>query len=383
MNSQPLKGEAFKAANELVLNAMDLLREGEARKPGEEAFVALVSMPNPPKAGLWDYPLTDYGNAERLVLLFGQDLRYCHPWKTWLVWDGRRWVIDATAEVIRRAKATVRKMYAAAVKIDDSDRRDKALKHARATEKQSGLNAMIALAASEPGIPVLPEQLDADPLLLNLRNGTFDLKECKLREHRREDLITKICPVDYDPEAQCPTWKAFQRRVTGGNQELIEFKQRLVGYSLSGVVREKRALFIYYGPTNAGKTTETELLRDLMGDYAGQINIESLMEGRLRDGNAPSPDVASLRGKRLVISSEPREGARLEESKIKYLTGMGKVRARHLNKEFFEFQQTWKFFVDCNHKPVIRGTDNAIWNRVALVPWEARDPGNRNRQVHA
>jgi len=345
---------------------------GSARKQDRAAATsALFETPKAQKGGLWDFPLTDYGNAERLVLLFGQDLRYCHPWKQWLVWDRCRWVEDATAEVIRCAKQTVRKMYADAVKIQDSDRRDKALKHARATEKQAGLNAMINLASSELGIPVLPEELDANPLLLNLRNGTYDLENCVLRKHRREDLLTKLCQVDYDPDAKCPTWEAFQRQATGGNQDLIEFKQRLIGYSLSGVVREKCALFIYYGKTDRGKTTEAELLREMLGDYAGQISIKSIMEQRFQNGgSAASPDIAGLRGKRLVTCSEPAKGVHLDEAKIKYLTSMGTVQARHLHKEFFEFPQTWKFIMDCNDKPVIRSDDGAIWNRIRLVPWE-------------
>jgi putative DNA primase/helicase len=261
-------------------------------------------------------------------------------------------------------------MLTDAFQLEDPDKRSRLLGHASSSEKATRVKAMIELATAEEGVPVTPQDLDADPCLLNVLNGTVDLRTGTLYEHRRSDLITKIAPVVYDPRAMCPTWLAFQQRIMGGNEELIAFKQRAVGYALTGLVTEKRSLFFYYGTGNNGKTTELELLRDMLGDYAGQLRIESLMEQRSRDGNAPSPDIADLRGLRFVISSEPSEGQRLAEATIKYLTGMGTIKARHLHKENFEFKQTWKFFMDCNHKPVIRGTDRAIWNRIGLVPFD-------------
>lgn len=333
---------------------------------------------------LWSYPHTDIGNAERLVCRHGDDIRFCHPWKKWLVWDGQRFQIDATAEILRRAKDTTRRMFSAAVLLTDTDRRDKSLRHARETEKHARIRAMMDLAAAEDGIPVLPEQLDSDPWLLNVLNGTLDLRKkvadaphahgCLLREHRQEDLITKLCPVQYDAQAQCPTWIAFQRRVTNGNEELMRFKQRAFGYALTGAVTEKRSLFILFGAGNNGKTTELEVLRDLLGDYAGQIRIESLTEQRRQNGNAPSPDIADLRGLRFVISSEPAKGQQLAENTIKYLTGMGTIKARQLHCGNFGFKQSWKLFLDCNPKPVIRGDDAAIWNRIGLIPFEVVIP---------
>jgi putative DNA primase/helicase len=323
---------------------------------------------------LWSYPLTDLGNAERLIHLHGEDLRFCHPWRKWLVWDGRRFRIDATAELVRRAKDTTRRMWSTAAALSDPERRDRAIKHSRETEKHARIRSMIELAAAEVGVPVLPEQLDSDPWLLNVPNGTLDLRKGTLREHRREDLITKLCPAPFDPTAECANWRHFQKRVTNGSAELMSFKQRAIGYALTGAVSEKRSLFIYHGPGNNGKTTELEVLREVFGDYAGQMRIESITEQRRREGNAPSPDIADLRGLRFVVSSEPSEGQRLAENTVKYLTGMGRISARHLHQENFEFQQTWKIFMDCNHKPVIRGSDAAIWNRIGLIPFEVTIP---------
>ena len=326
------------------------------------------------KSDLWDFPLTELGNAERMVLLHGKSIRFCHPWGKWLVWDGRRWALDDTAEIQRRAQDTVRKMFASAGKIEDSKLRDDAWKLSRQSEKNAQLTAMITLAATQKGMPVLPDQVDSDPWLLNCSNGTLDLRNGQLYPHRPEDLITKLAPVAYDADAKCPSWLRFQDRVMNGDAELIRFKQRALGYGLTGVVTEKRSVFINHGSGNNGKTTELETEREMLGDYSGQIRIETLMEQSRSSGNSPSPDIADLRGLRLVVSSEPSEGQRLSESTVKYLTSMGTIKARQLHKGNFEFRQTWKIFMDCNHRPEVRGTDNAIWNRIGLVPFDVVIP---------
>ena len=309
-----------------------------------------------------------------MVLLHGKYIRFCHPWGKWLVWDGRRWALDDTAEIYRQAQDTVRRMFKSADNIQDTKLRDEALKLSRQSEKNAQLTAMIALAATQTGIPVLPDQVDGDPWLLNLLNGTLDLRNGQLYPHRPEDLITKIASVPWDPEATCPSWMRFQDRVMNGDAELIGFKQRAIGYALTGVANEKRSFFIFYGLGNNGKTTDLETLREMLGDYSGQIRIETLMEQSRSNGNSPSPDIADLRGLRMVVSSEPSEGQRLAESTIKYLTSMGTIKARQLHKGNFEFRQTWKIFMDCNHKPEVRGTDNAIWNRIGLVPFNVVIP---------
>ena len=134
---------------------------------------------------------TDAGNAQRLVDAHGEDLRYCHPWRRWLAWDGQRWATDETGAVMRMAKATTREMYAAAAACDNDADRKSLGAWARQTESRKHLDAIVALAQSEPGIPILPVDMDADPWLLNVTNGTIDLRTGALREHRRDDRITK------------------------------------------------------------------------------------------------------------------------------------------------------------------------------------------------
>ena len=329
--------------------------------------------PRQQRPDLWKLHKTDFGFAERLVLLHGKDIRYCYSIGEWFLWSLEgRWKIDSNGSILQLVKTVTRTMFTAAAKIESSGERDAALAFSRECEKSNKITGMLKLAASE--VPILPDQLDADPWLLNCRNGTIDLRAGKLREHRREDLITKQCPVDFDPAATSATWERFQWRVTDKRPDLIRFKQQSIGYALTGQATEKRSLYMWHGRGNNGKTSELETLRYVMGDYAGQIRIESLMEQKNRSGSGPSPDIADLRGKRLTLSSEPGEGVRLSESTIKYILSMGTVKARHLNREHFEFPQTWKLFMDCNHKPVIRGTDSAIWNRIGLVPFDVVIP---------
>jgi hypothetical protein len=182
---------------------------------------------------------TDAGNARRLAARHGQDLRYCPLWKKWLVWDGGRWVVDQTGEVMRKAKETVVGIYNEVYQVDvDKEEWRVTIEHAKRSESEPRLKAMINLAESELGIPILPQHLDTDPWLLNVVIGTIDLRTGKLREHRREELITKLAPVVYDPEADCPVWLAFLERIMCGNEALITFLQRAIGYALTGDTRE-------------------------------------------------------------------------------------------------------------------------------------------------
>jgi putative DNA primase/helicase len=258
-----------------------------------------------------------------------------------------------------------------AINIEDSDKKLKAVKHALSSENENRIGAMVRMAQSESGVPVMPDQLDRNPYLLNCPNGTLELKTGKRREHRREDLITTLVPVAYDPNATCPLFEAFLERIMGGNTELVRYLQRITGYALTGDVGEK-AIFFLYGEGNNGKTTFLEVIRDVLGDYAGQVPIQSLMSKGSGDG-IPN-DIARLKGLRFVTSSEAEQGRKLAEARVKQLTGMGKLQARFLYGEYFEFDPTFKIFMDANYKPEIRGTDPAIWSRIKLLPFTVEIP---------
>lgn len=317
-----------------------------------------------------EYGLTDLGNARRLVRLHHQDLRYCFPWDKWLVWDGTRWVFDTSGEVYRRAKETVKSIYAEAAQTEDSREREQLAKHAMRSESDSRIRAMINLAQSEPGIPVLPDDFDADPWLLNVQNGILDLRTGELRPHSREALMTKLVPVDYDPDAKCPLWLSFLDRIMGGNAALIEYLRRVVGYTLTGDTSEQ-CLFLLYGTGANGKSTFLETLRALLGDYAQQANFATFLHS---DQDRIRNDIAAIRGARYVAAVEADAGRRLAESLIKQVTGGDMVKARFLYREEFQYKPTYKIFLAANNKPTIRGQDHGIWRRIRLIPFEVTIP---------
>ncbi|TDA70639.1 MAG: DNA primase [Clostridia bacterium] len=313
---------------------------------------------------------TDLGNAQRLVAAHGQDLRYCHPWGKWLVWNGQQWQVDNTAEVMRRAKDTVRGMYGEAAHIDNEKERREFLQFVLKSESRDRLAATVTLAASEPGIPVLPGELDRDPWLLNCANGTVDLRTGELRPHRREDMLSKMTPVAYDPEAACPRWEAFLERIMAGNERLITFLQRAVGYSLTASTREQ-VFFLLYGTGANGKSVFLTTLQAVLGDYATQAAPDLLLA---KKGERHPTEVADLLGKRLVVATETESGRRLAESLVKQLTGGDKLKARRMREDFFEFEATHKLWLATNHKPRVRGTDYAIWRRIRLIPFNVTIP---------
>jgi len=314
---------------------------------------------------------TDVGNAERLVQRHGGMLRYCWPWQKWLIWDGKRWAIDTNGTIFRLAKETVKAIATEEAKAATEDSKFTALlSWSRQSLNSSRIHAMVDLARSEPGIPVQPEHLDQHPWLLNVQNGTLDLRTCELHPHRKAEYITKLAPVSFNPEATCPTWLAFLEKILP-SEPLRQFIQKAVGRSLTGDTSEK-ILHVCYGSGDNGKTTFLETLEAVLGtDYAVRTPTETLLVKK-HDG-IPN-DIAKLKGARLVYASEAEQGRRLAESLIKDLTGGDTIPARFMHGEWFTFRPEFKLWLGTNHKPVIRGTDKAIWNRVKLIPFAVTIP---------
>jgi putative DNA primase/helicase len=317
-----------------------------------------------------DFHLTDLGNAFRFVARHGEDARYVPDFRKWLTWDGQRWLFDEDGEAVRRAKETALSVYAEAAAERDEARRKATARWAAESEAEKRLKAMVELAKTEPGIPVRPNELDADPLLLGVANGVLDLRTGALREPRREDLITKRAPVEFLPGAACPTWLRFLDRVFAGQADLIGFMQRAVGYSLAGHTSEQ-CFFLLYGTGANGKSTLLGALDALLGDYAMTAPAATFME---KDRGGANNDIARLRGARLVSAIETEDGQRLAESLVKQVTGQDTVTARFLYAEFFEFAPAFKLWLAVNHKPTIKGDDYAIWRRIRLVPFTVRIP---------
>jgi len=229
---------------------------------------------------------------------------------------------------------------------------------------------MIWCMRSEAGIPASLNDFDADPWLLNVANGTLDLRTGQLRSHQRDDLISNIAQVTYDPNADHELWDAFLNRVTDGNEELYAYLRRFVGYLLVGDVSD-RSLHFLYGLGANGKTVFCEVLQRLLGEYAVTVSPDLIM---LRRHSGIPNDVARLRGVRAVFMNETAQGARFDEAKLKDLTGGDTLSARFLHQEFFDFRPTHRLIIRGNHKPAINGTDNGIWDRLRLVPFTVTIP---------
>ena len=316
---------------------------------------------------------TDLGNAERFVRRHGEDVRFCYQWRRWLVWTGIRWERDESGTVTRLAKETVRSIYREAAGTEEPAERKALAQHATRSEAASSIKAMLEMA--KPEVPVSPDDFDRDPWLLNAPNGTVDLRTGELREHKQEDMITKVVGAEYDPEAGAPTWDAFFERVQS-EEEVREFLRRAAGYSATGDTSEQ-CMIINHGSGANGKSTFQEILSSTLGDYAMRTPTETLLAKR--SGGVPN-DVARLQGARFVTASETESGRRLAESQIKDLTGQDTVSARYMRAEWFDFQPTHKLWLSTNHKPEVRGTDDAIWRRIRLVSWPVTIPPSEQRR---
>lgn len=319
-----------------------------------------------------DEPVSELGNARRLVRLAGQDLRYVYPWTRWLVWDGACWAADRTGAVERLAKMVVESLDIEVATERDDARRLALRKHALASQGARAIRNMIALAQSELAVALPPEAFDRDPFLLNVQNGTLELRTGAVRPHRREDYITKLIPVAYDPAASCPTFDAFLARIFADRRGLIEYVQRLVGYTLTGDVREQ-CFFLLHGIGANGKTTLMQTVSDLLADYAATLAAETLL-ARKGDASLAMNDLATLQGVRFAGAVESDLGRRLAEALVKTITGGEPLKVKRLYADVFTIRPEFKLWLGTNHKPVIRGTDQAIWRRVRLIPFDVVIP---------
>lgn len=309
------------------------------------------------------FNLTDMGNAERLIKRHGEYLRYCYETGYWLVWNGKVWAKDNGDQIMSLAKDTVRSIYAEAANTSDDRQRKELADHAKKSESESKLHAMIALARDL--VPIKVQELDANKMLFNCQNGTIDLRTGILNRHRRGDFITLISPFEYDPDAHSDLWEQHLLRVTGNDEELIAYLQRVFGYCLTGETKEQ-VMFFIFGPTKTGKSKTIGAVVWVLGDYAKQTPSETLLVKRY----GTHSDKARLVGSRMVVTIEAEKGEKLASALIKNMTGEDRMTARFLYRENFEFYPTFKIFLVANDKPLIRGEDSAMWERVKLIPFK-------------
>ena len=321
--------------------------------------------------GMIGFRRTDLGNAERFVARWRGQVRYCFGRKKWLVWDKVRWSWDDNGRVRRLAKIVVREIYAEAGACSDDDERRQIAKHAHASEKAPTIANMLLLAQTESGVPVALDELDADPLLLNCENGTINLRTGQLREHRREDLITKMCPCEFRLDATHPVWQRFLTDSTQGDQELQSYIQRASGYAIQGEPSE-RALFFVYGPPGSAKSTLIDALGAALGDYHVSSGRETWLVQANNGGNRG--DLVRLAGTRLVTATEFRRGDKFDEGLIKAISGGDAIVHAAKYESEVTIRPTFTLLFAANAAPIIRDDDAGMWARMRRIPFDHSIP---------
>lgn len=315
--------------------------------------------------------MNDMGNGLRFGDRNGRDVRHLASHGP-VVWTGNHWDIRDELNLAQElAKLTVDGMLNEIRPDWDPERSEKLRKWQITSGNEPRLRAMMKLGFSDPRIAMRFEDFDTDPWLLNVFNGTIDLRSGKLQPHAREDYITKLSPVWFNPEATCPTWMAHLNRIMEGNEELIGYLQRLLGYCLTGQVTE--SIFpIFWGSGQNGKSTLLRAVRNVLGtDYVNTAPSGFLMS-KTREEHPT--EIADLAGSRIVIASETGKGARLNVEQMKQLTGEDRLKGRYMRMDYFEFPVTFKVIYMTNHKPIINNTEIATWRRIKLIPFTAQIP---------
>jgi putative DNA primase/helicase len=318
--------------------------------------------------------LTESGAAERFARLHGDAVRHDYLRQRFLIWQGHRWMPDADAAVLRLALDFARAWQREAVEIPDLEKRTATIKLAMRLERRDAMNNMLAIAKALKPIADAGDAWDQSRYLLCTPSAVVDLETGGGRPGRPADGLTLQTAAPYEPDARCPRWERFVSEISGGDATLMGFIQRAIGYSITGVTTEQ-VLFLLYGTGANGKGTFVNTLKRVLGDYAWNMPFATI---EMKDRAAIPNDLAALVNRRFVIASETNDGTRLNESRVKALTGCDPITARFLHGEFFTFEPLAKFWLSVNHKPIVRDDSYGFWRRLRLIPFSQRfdvDPG--------
>lgn len=321
------------------------------------------------------YTMDDTGNAQRLSDMFGDIIRYYYTDRKWLIYIKNKWVTDSgniIRTLIDKSVESMPKEMKYYEKYDSENGTELTKAFEKHIRKCRSNNTKNALEKEVQHLhPITHNELDRHRKKLNTPSGIIDLETLETEPNNADMYFTKSTGFSPSEKAECPLWIKFLDDIFGGDKELIHYIQKAAGYSLSGLTDEQCAFFCY-GTGRNGKTTFLDVLRCIAGDYASNIQPETIM---LRNNNSGiNSDIARLKGARFVTSVEPNEGLRLNEGLIKQLTGDDVVTARKLYAEEFEFKPEFKLWMATNHKPVVRGMDIGIWRRIHLIPFTVQIP---------
>ncbi|HJX15845.1 MAG TPA: phage/plasmid primase, P4 family, partial [Candidatus Deferrimicrobiaceae bacterium] len=322
------------------------------------------------------FHLSDTGNAELFASLFGDILRFDHQKKRQLTFGRHRWEEDRDGKWMRLGIEAARHRYMMAIDAPDGQKK-KISRHALQSESRNSISAMLKIAEALPPIADTGENWDANPWLLGVPNGVVDLETGTLRDGNPEDRITMAAGVPFIPDACCPRWHTFLDEIFQGDIALIDFIWRAVGYTLTGLTLEQ-VIFICYGMGANGKTVFLNVLRRVLGDYSYNTPFSTF---ELHQRASIPSDLAALSGKRLVTASETGEASRLNEQRVKALSGGDPITARAMYQDFFTYNPAMKIWLLVNHKPRVADDTFGFWRRVRLIPFTRQFTTDADRRL--
>ena len=322
-----------------------------------------------------EYPIRSYddtGNADRFIDRYGHLYKHSYITNKFYIYDGQKWKVDDRGAIRKLIDEMIESIKNEKVlhseDVTEEEAREAFQKYYKKTRgTQSKKNIMNELMHRKT---VTPDEFDKDDMLLNVANGYIDLTSRELYKHDINKMFSQIANTDYSEKMQPAVWLDFLNDIFAGNKAVIRYIQKALGYSLTGSTREQ-VMFILFGKGRNGKSIFVETIAEILGDYSNNMQAKSLM---VKKNDNVNTDIARLSKARFVTSSEPNEGFRFDEGLIKQITGGDKVTARFLYAEEFEYTPKFKIWVSTNHKPIIRGTDDGIWRRLVLIPFDVQIP---------
>lgn len=322
-----------------------------------------------------EYPIRSYddtGNADRFIDRYGHLYKHSYITNKFYIYDGQKWKVDDRGAIRKLIDEMIESIKNEKVlhseDVTEEEAREAFQKYYKKTRgTQSKKNIMNELMHRKT---VTPDEFDKDDMLLNVANGYIDLTSRELYKHDINRMFSQIANTDYSEKMQPAVWLDFLNDIFAGDKAVIRYIQKALGYSLTGSTREQ-VMFILFGKGRNGKSIFVETIAEILGDYSNNMQAKSLM---VKKNDNVNTDIARLSKARFVTSSEPNEGFRFDEGLIKQITGGDKVTARFLYAEEFEYTPKFKIWVSTNHKPIIRGTDDGIWRRLVLIPFDVQIP---------
>lgn len=307
-------------------------------------------------------PLTDAGNAERLVARYGEQLALVLD-RGWYTWNGSTWSWDKGSHRAGFMALQTARHYRSGLNAEEDK---SAVAWTFKSESSAAVASALALASNIPGIAVDPVDLDPDPYVLNTAGGQLvNLISGQPRATEPQDFCTQIAGTHYVPGARLPEWDQFVEHLFP-DPELRRYMQRAAGYSLTGITDEE-VMFLIFGPAKTGKNTFMEAILSALGGYAAMA-APALLNWRRNSADAVPTDLADLQGRRVVWVNEFPDQSPLDVNKAKQMVSTGTIKARFMRRDFFEFRATHKLWVTTNHLPRVKDQDGGIWRRLIPIP---------------